>query len=35
MKKVFLWVIGILAILCLAILCIWRGEIASISSVTP
>ena len=35
MKKVFLWFIGILALLCLAFLCIWRGEIASISSVSP
>jgi hypothetical protein len=35
MKKVLLWVIGILAAVCLAVWCIWGGEISSISSVAP
>jgi len=34
MKKAFIWIIGILAALCLVVWCTWRGEIASISSVT-
>ena len=33
MKKALLWIIGILAVLCIAVACIWGGEIASISSV--
>ena len=33
MKKALLWIIGILAALCLAVWFIWGGEIASISSV--
>ena len=33
MKKVLLWIVGILAALCIAIACIWGGEIASIRSV--
>ena len=33
MKKVLLWIIGILAVLCIAIWCIWGGEIASIRSI--
>jgi hypothetical protein len=33
MKKVFLWIIGILAVLCIAIWCVWGGEIASIRSI--
>lgn len=33
MKKVLLWFFGILAALCIAIACIWGGEIASIGSV--
>ena len=33
MKKVLLWIVGILAVLCIAIAAIWGGEIASIRSV--
>jgi hypothetical protein len=33
MKKVLLWIVGILAALCIAVSCIWGGEIASIRSV--
>ena len=33
MKKVLLWIIGILAALCLGVLCIWGGEIATIRTV--
>ena len=33
MKKVLLWIIGILAALCIAVACIWGGEIASIRSI--
>ena len=33
MKKVLFWIIGILAALCLAVWCIWGGEIASIRSI--
>lgn len=33
MKKVLLWIIGILAALCIAVACIWHGEIASIGSI--
>ena len=33
MKKVLLWLVGILAALCIAIACIWGSEIASIRSV--
>ena len=33
MKKVLLWIVGILAALCIAIACIWGGEISSIRSV--
>ena len=35
MKKALLWIIGILAVLLLAIRFIWGGEIASIRSVSP
>ena len=35
MKKVLLWIIGILAALCLGVLCIWGGEIATIRTVKP
>ena len=35
MKKVFFWFIGILAAICLAVLCIWSGELTSIGSVAP
>ena len=34
MKKVLLWSVGIIAAFCIAVACIWGGEIASISSVT-
>ena len=33
MKKALLWIIGILAVICIAVACIWGGEIASINSV--
>ena len=33
MKKVLLWIVGILAALCIAVAIIWGGEIASIRSV--
>lgn len=33
MKKLFFWMIGIIAVLFLAVWCIWGGEIASLSSV--
>ena len=33
MKKVILWILGILAALVIAILCIWRGEIRTIGSI--
>ncbi len=33
MKKTFCWILGILTALCIAIACIWGGEIASISSI--
>ena len=34
MKKFFCWILGILAVLCLAIACIWGGEIATIRSIS-
>ena len=33
MKKVLLWIVGILAALCIAVACIWGGEIATLRSV--
>ena len=33
MKKVLLWFVGILAALCIAIACIWGGEIATLRSI--
>ena len=33
MKRFLLWVVGILAALCLAVACLWGGEIASIRSI--
>ena len=33
MKKVLLWIVGILAALCIAVACIWGGEIATIRSI--
>ena len=33
MKKVLLWIVGILAVLCIAVSCIWGGEIATLRSV--
>ena len=35
MKKVLCWILGIIAALCLAVLGIWGGEIATIRSVAP
>ena len=34
MKKALLWIIGILAAMCIAIACIWGGEIASVRTVS-
>lgn len=33
MKKVLLWIVGILAALCISVACIWGGEIATLRSV--
>ncbi|MBQ9462535.1 MAG: linear amide C-N hydrolase [Bacteroidales bacterium] len=33
MKKVLLWIVGILAALCIAVACIWGGEISTISTI--
>ena len=33
MKKALYWIIGILAAMCLAVWCIWGGEIAALSSI--
>ena len=33
MKKFLLWLVGILAALCIAVLCIWGGELATLSSI--
>ena len=33
MKKFLLWLIGILAALCITVLCIWGGEIATLRSI--
>ena len=33
MKKVILWIVGILAAICIAVACIWGGEIATIKSI--
>ena len=33
MKKVIFWIIGILAAVCVAIACIWGGEIATVNSI--
>ena len=35
MKKFLLWVLGILAALCIAVACIWGGEIATLRSIEP
>ena len=35
MKKVLLWIVGILAALCIAIACIWGGEISTIDTIAP
>ena len=35
MKKVFFWILGILLALCIAISCIWGGEIATVRSISP
>ncbi|MBO6169495.1 MAG: linear amide C-N hydrolase [Bacteroidales bacterium] len=34
MKKVILWVVGIVAAICIAVACIWGGEIASINTIS-
>ena len=33
MKKALLWIVGIIAALCIAVACIWGGEISTISSI--
>ena len=33
MKKALLWIVGIVAALCIAVACIWSGEIASLRSI--
>lgn len=33
MKKALLWIIGVLAVICIAVASIWGGEIASVNSV--
>ena len=33
MKKILLWIIGIIVAACIAVACIWHGEIASIRSI--
>ena len=33
MKKVILWIVGIVAAICIAVACIWGGEIATIKSI--
>ena len=33
MKKALLWIIGIIAVICFAIACLWGGEIATINSI--
>ena len=35
MKKALLWIVGILAVICIAIACLWGGEIATINSIEP
>lgn len=34
MKKALLWILGILAALCLAVACIWGGEISTVRTIT-
>ena len=29
MKKVLFWILGIVAALCIAVLCVWGGELAT------
>ena len=33
MKKALLWILGILALLFIVVLCVWRGEIATLRTV--
>jgi hypothetical protein len=33
MKKILLWIVGILAALCLVVACVWRGEIGTLKTV--
>lgn len=33
MKKALFWIVGIIAALCIAVACIWGGEIATLSSI--
>lgn len=34
MKKVLAWILGIIAALCIAVFCIWGGEIRTINTVS-
>ena len=34
MKKVLLWIVGIIAAICIAVACIWGGEIRTLKTVT-
>ncbi|MBO4843796.1 MAG: linear amide C-N hydrolase [Bacteroidales bacterium] len=33
MKKALLWILGIIAAICIAVLCVWGGEIATIKTI--
>ena len=35
MKKILLWIVGILAALCLVVACVWSGEIRTLGTVKP
>ena len=34
MKEVLFWIVGILAVICIAIACVWGGEIATVNSIS-
>ncbi len=33
MKKVLFWILGIVAALCIAVLCVWGGELSTLGTV--
>ena len=33
MKKIILWILGIIAVICIAVLCVWGGEISTLRTV--